>query len=58
MIEVFKILNGIDKCGKDKLFTLQPTIRTRGHSQKLSKCQFRLDLRKQFFFTKSYKRME
>ena len=43
-IEVFKILNGIDKCEKDKLFTLQPIIRTRGHSQKLFKCQFRLDL--------------
>ena len=55
---VFKILNGIDKCEKDKLFTLQPMIRTRGHSQKLFKCQFRLDLRKHFFSTKSYKRME
>ena len=49
MIEVFKILNGIDKCEKDKLFTLQPMIRTRGHSQKFFKRQFRLDLRKQFF---------
>ena len=49
MTEVFKILNGIDKCEKDKLFTLQPMIRTRGHSQKLFKRQFRLDLRKQFF---------
>ena len=50
MIEVFKILNGIGKCEKDKLFTLQPMIRTRGHSQKLLKLQFRLDLRKQFYF--------
>ena len=49
MIEVFKILNGIGKCEKDKLFTLQPMIRTRGHSQKLLKRQFRLDLRKQFY---------
>ena len=40
---------GIDKCEKDKLFTLQPMIRTRGHSQKLFKRQFRLDLRKHFF---------
>ena len=34
MIEVFKILNGIDKCVKDKLFNLKPMIRTKGHSQK------------------------
>ena len=46
------IFNGIDKCEKDKLFTLQPMIRTRGHSQKLFKHQFRLDLWKQFFFHK------
>ena len=26
MTEVFKILNGIDKCEKDKLFTLQPMV--------------------------------
>ena len=51
MIGVFKVLNGIDKCEKDKLFTLQPIIRTRGHNQKLFKRQFRLDLRKQFFFS-------
>ena len=50
MIEIYKILNGIDKCEKGKLFTLQPIIRTRGHSQKLFKRQFRLDLRKHFFF--------
>ena len=49
MIQVFKILNGIDKCEKDKLVTLQPMIGTRGHSQKLFKRLFRLDLRKQFF---------
>ena len=56
MNEVFKILNGTDKCEEDKLFTLQPTIRTRDHSQKLFKRPFRLDLRKQIFH--SYKRME
>ena len=49
MIEVFKILNGTEKCEKDKLFTLQPMIRTRGHSQKHFKRQFRLDLGKQLF---------
>ena len=52
MIKIFKILNGSDKWEKDKLFTLQPMIRTRGHSQKLFKRQFRLDLRfvSVFFF--------
>ena len=49
LIEVFKILNGIDKCDKNKLFQNQPNQRTRGHSQKLFKHQFRLDLRKHFF---------
>ena len=47
LIEVYKILNGIDKCDKNKLFQNQPNQRTRGHSQKLFKHQFRLDLRKQ-----------
>ena len=49
LIEVYKILNGIDKCDKNKLFQSQPNQRTRGHSQKLFKHQFRLDLRKHFF---------
>ena len=49
LIEVFKILNGIDNCDKTQLFHTQPLQRTRGNSQKLFKCQFRLDLRKHFF---------
>ena len=49
LIEVFKILNGIDKCDKDQLFRVQTNQRTRGHTQKLFKRQFRLDLRKYFF---------
>ena len=49
LIEVFKILNGIDNCDKSRLFHTQPLQRTRGHSQKLFKRQFRLDLRKHFF---------
>ena len=48
LIEV-KILNGIDNCDKSQLFHTQPLQRTRGHSQKLFKLQFRLDLRKHFF---------
>ena len=49
MTEVFKILNGIDKYEKDKLFTLQPMTLTRHHDQKLFKHQFRLYLWKKCF---------
>ena len=49
MVEVFKIMNGIDKSDKDKLFTVQSEARTRGHTKKLFKKQFKLDLRKHFF---------
>ena len=49
LIEVFKILNGIDKCDKDQLFRMQTNQRTRGHTQNLFKRQFRLDLRKYSF---------
>ena len=47
--DVFKILNGIDNYEKSQLFHTQPLQRTRGHSQKLFKRQFRLDLRRRFF---------
>ena len=43
LIEVYKIINGIDKCDKDQLFCTQTDQRTRGHTQKLFKRQFRLD---------------
>ena len=49
MVEVFKIINGIDKSDIDQLFSVQSESRSRGHSQKLFKEQFRLDLRKHFF---------
>ena len=49
MVEVFKIMNGIDKSDKDELFTIQSEARTRGHTKKLFKRQLRLDLRKHFF---------
>lgn len=49
MIEVYKIMNGIDKCEKDQLFTIQPYQRTRGHNLKLYKRKFRLDIRKYSF---------
>ena len=34
LIDVFKILNGIDKCDKDQLFRMQTNQNTRGHTQK------------------------
>ena len=49
MVEVFKIMNGIDNSDKDQLFSVQSESRTRRHSQKLFKKQFRLDIRKHFF---------
>ena len=35
LIEVYKIINGIDKCDKDQLFRTQTDQRTRGHTQKI-----------------------
>ena len=49
MIEVYKIINGFDKCDKDQFFTMQPHRRTRGHKYKIFKRQFRLDIRKYSF---------
>ena len=49
MIEVYKIINGFDKCVKDQLFTMQPHRRTRGHKYKIFKRQFRLDIWKYSF---------
>ena len=49
MVEVFKIIKNIDKCDKNKLFTIQQSVRTRGHNQKIFKKQYRLELRKHFF---------
>ena len=57
LIEDFKILNGIDKCDKDQLFRMQTNQRTRDHTQKLFKRQFRLDLRK-YSFSQSSRRLE
>ncbi|MES9884550.1 MAG: reverse transcriptase family protein [Sedimenticola sp.] len=49
MVEVYKILTGIDKADKTQLFILNRDTRTRGHSLKLCKKQFRLDIRKHSF---------
>ncbi len=37
MIEVYKILTGVDKADKAQLFTMSTSTRTRGHSLKLQK---------------------
>ena len=49
MIEVFKILKGINKCDRDNWFQLANNNRTRGHRFKLIKNRSRLDIRKHFF---------
>ncbi|MCU7801386.1 MAG: reverse transcriptase family protein, partial [gamma proteobacterium symbiont of Lucinoma myriamae] len=49
MVEVYRIINGIDYCDKDKLFTLQQSDRTRGHRFKMYKKKFRLDIRRYSF---------
>ncbi len=49
MVEVFNILNGIDKADKDQIFQMNTDMRTRGHQMKLHKKQFRLDIRKHTF---------
>ena len=49
MIEVFKIVKGLDKLEQNKFFALEGTGRTRGHRFKLSKSRSRLEIRKNFF---------
>ncbi len=49
MVEVFNILNGIDKADKDQIFQMNTDMRTRGHQMKLHKKQFRLDIGKHTF---------
>ena len=48
LIEMFKIMKGIYKIDKDRLFEVN-TNRTRGHSMKIIKNHCRLNLRKNFF---------
>ena len=49
LIQVFRIVKGIDRVAPDKLFTFSHHHMTRGHSLKLSKSTVRLDCRKYFF---------
>ena len=49
MVQVYKILNNIDKVDKDKLFALSEYISTRGHPMKLYKERPRLNIRANSF---------
>jgi len=49
MIEVFKILKGINKTDRGHWFQLATDSRTRGHSLKLVKSRSNIDIRKNFF---------
>ena len=49
MIEVFKIVKGIDKVDKNIFFAFADNSRVRGHKYKLVKRHSKLDIRKQFF---------
>lgn len=44
MIQVYRILNNIDYCNQNQIFIRDTNTRTRGHSQKLYKKYFRLDI--------------
>ena len=49
MIEVFKIINGIDNLDVKNFFSFSGSSRTRGHEHKLTKSRSRLDIRKHSF---------
>ena len=49
LVEVYKIMNNIDKIDKDKLFAFPTYTVTRGHQFKLAKKQHRLKLRSNSF---------
>ncbi|XP_069129154.1 uncharacterized protein [Argopecten irradians] len=49
LIQMFKIINNIDKVDKDKLFTMSPITFTRGHSKKILKPVSRLEVTKHGF---------
>uniref|UniRef100_K7GG65 Reverse transcriptase domain-containing protein n=1 Tax=Pelodiscus sinensis TaxID=13735 RepID=K7GG65_PELSI len=50
MIEVYKIMNGVERADKEKLFISSLYRRTRGHQMKLMGSRFKTNKRK-FFFT-------
>ncbi len=49
LIQTYRIMNQIDKIDPDTMFKKAEHQSTRGHSQKLAKSRFRLDIRKHFY---------
>ena len=49
LIEVYRILNGLEKINPDSLFTRSRYTNIRCHTMKLEKKQVHLDIRKYFF---------
>ena len=49
MIEAFKLLKGIAKLDYSLIFKLSGDSKVRGHTYKIVKNSFRLDVRKNFF---------
>ena len=49
LIQVFKLIKGIDKIDYNKFFQLVDNTRTRGHRFKIVKVRCRLDIRNKFF---------
>jgi hypothetical protein len=49
LIQVYKMIRGMDKLDYNKFFKIQPPTITLGHSYKLIKERSRLDIRKYFF---------
>ena len=49
LIQVYKLMTGIDNMDYKQFFEINHTGRTRGHRLKLVKKQTRLDIRKHFF---------
>ena len=49
LLEVFKMYKGWSINSFDSLFTLMDDSRTRGHSAKIAKSRYRLDMKRHFF---------
>lgn len=47
-IQVYKILNGLEKVAQELLFSLFGNTKTKGHSMKLKNGKFRIDKREYF----------